>query len=540
MKLLALVEGGAIWSLCLIAALAERGEAVASSWGPAVGLATVLAAGWILALHYADGYEMRAVPRYGAFLRRLPRAVGLAVVPLTVAGAAVPGAGLPAVASLVAAIGVVPALRAAFYALIRTRLCQQKVLIIGTGPLAARVVEELEAQAPWCTILGLVEDPGLVGGPLDGYPLFGPLARLDAIIREVCPDRVIVALSERRRRLPMSDLLEARERGLRIEDGERVYERLAGKVSFEWLTPSHLIFSADFRVSPMTLAVGRVIGASIAAVALLVLAPVLAVIALAIVLDSPGPVFFVQDRVGLGGRRFRLVKFRSMHPVGRPRSEWARDNADRITRVGYWLRKFRLDELPQLLNVLRGEMALVGPRPHPASNFSLFVTVLRNTPECGEQIPYYSLRSKVRPGLTGWAQVRYRYANDLEEELEKMRYDLYYVKHCSPWLDLRILVDTIKTVLVGRGSTADGVTATMSLTERPRRPSRRAPQDGAVGRAEEHHQAWPGDAGPIRNGDRAFPDARGPRRVRPVMPAGADGQPTQPDRAIDPRRLRAS
>src|SRR5207244_708155 len=142
-------------------------------------------------------------------------------------------------------------------------------------------------------------------------------------------------------------------------------------------------------------------------------------------LDSRGPGFFVQDRVGLGGKRFRMIKFRTMHPVTGTASEWVRDNGHRITRVGRWLRKFRLDELPQLVNILRGDMNLVGPRPHPVSNLALFVVMLRNAPECGERIPYYSLRSTVRPGLTGWAQVRYRYANDLEEEIEKMRYDLF-------------------------------------------------------------------------------------------------------------------
>jgi lipopolysaccharide/colanic/teichoic acid biosynthesis glycosyltransferase len=181
-------------------------------------------------------------------------------------------------------------------------------------------------------------------------------------------------------------------------------------------------------------------------------APILGVVALLVRLDSPGPAFFVQERVGQRGRVFRLIKFRTMRPAGGPRSEWARDNSDRITRVGHWLRKFRLDELPQLINVLRGDMNLVGPRPHPVSNFSLFVTVLRNCPELCEHIPYYSLRLAVRPGVTGWAQVRYRYANDLEEEVEKTCYDLYYIKHVSLWLDLRILLDTVKTVLAGHGA----------------------------------------------------------------------------------------
>jgi len=154
-----------------------------------------------------------------------------------------------------------------------------------------------------------------------------------------------------------------------------------------------------------------------------------------------------------------------MHPAPGKTSEWVRDNGERITRVGRWLRKFRLDELPQFVNILRGDMNLVGPRPHPASNFELLVLVSRNAPEHGEAIPYYSLRSLVRPGVTGWAQVRYRYANDLEEEIEKMRYDLYYIKHQSLWLDLRILFDTAKIVLAGSRSGSDEADHTISTSK---------------------------------------------------------------------------
>ena len=263
-----------------------------------------------------------------------------------------------------------------------------------------------------------------------------------------------MALAERRRRLPIPPLLEARLRGVMIEDGAAFYERLTGKIAIEALTPSSLIFSQDFRMPRLALWLGRALSLGVALVGLVVLAPVIGAIAIAIRLDSPGPVLFVQERVGRAGRRFLLLKFRTMFVTDAAHSEWARDNADRITRVGLWLRRFRLDELPQFVNVLRGDMDLVGPRPHPFSNFSLFVTVLRNSPECGEQIPYYSIRSMARPGITGWAQVRYRYANNLEEEIEKMRYDLYYVKHRSLWLDLRILADTVKTVLGGRESLA--------------------------------------------------------------------------------------
>src|SRR5438034_5131461 len=189
-------------------------------------------------------------------------------------------------------------------------------------------------------------------------------------------------------------------------------------------------------------------------VGIVALAPLLGLIALLIKLDSCGPVFFVQDRVGMSAKRFRLLKFRTMHLVDVPRSEWVCDNTERITRVGKWLRKFRLDELPQFVNVIRGDMNVVGPRPHPVSNFDLFT----------EKIPYYSLRSVVRPGITGWAQVRFGYANNLDEETEKMRYDLYYIKHLSVWFDVRILLDTVKIVLFGPWlSSADGDGARASM-----------------------------------------------------------------------------
>ena len=164
--------------------------------------------------------------------------------------------------------------------------------------------------------------------------------------------------------------------------------------------------------------------------------------ALAIKLDSPGPVLFVQDRAGKNGQAFRLLKFRTMHPSDSHPSEWVQDNFDRITRLGQFLRRFRIDELPQLVNVLRGEMNLVGPRPHPMTNQQVFM----------ERIAYYGLRSTVRPGVTGWAQIRYGYANNIDEETEKMRYDLYYIKNRSLWLDTSILIQTIGIMLLGLGS----------------------------------------------------------------------------------------
>jgi exopolysaccharide biosynthesis polyprenyl glycosylphosphotransferase len=272
------------------------------------------------------------------------------------------------------------------------------------------------------------------------YPSLGPLEHLAKVVKEIEPDRLVIA----RRGVPVADLLRWRAAGMAIEHGADFYERLTGRLALEWLSPSTLIFDRGMRASPLGNAVRRAVSLVVAGIGIVVFAPALALIALAVKLDSPGPVFFVQRRHGARARVFSLIKFRTMRPAASDGSEWVRDNEQRITRLGKWLRRFRLDELPQFVNILRGDMNLIGPRPHPASNVPLFE----------EKIPFYALRSAVRPGVTGWAQVKYGYANNLEEEIEKMRYDLYYIKHASVWLDLRIVIDTIKIVLLGRGAMA--------------------------------------------------------------------------------------
>jgi lipopolysaccharide/colanic/teichoic acid biosynthesis glycosyltransferase len=309
----------------------------------------------------------------------------------------------------------------------------ERLLILGTNPLARRVIEEIGGRRgrPWA-IVAVVEDA----------------AKLDLAIEATRPDRIIVALGEGPK-LPFGLLLETRARGIVVERAVETYERLTGKLALEALPPSRVLFSRDFEPSRLQLALTRQLSLVLASLGLIVCLPLLAVLAVAIKLDSRGPVFFVQERVGRRGRTFRLVKFRTMHPIEQSRSEWERDNWDRITRLGRWLRRYRLDELPQLLNVLRGHMNLVGPRPHPVTNLAALVRAVRGLHE--DAIPYYVLRCAVRPGITGWAQVRYRYANSLEEEMEKARYDLYYVKNLSLWLDVRILVETLKAVFTGRG-----------------------------------------------------------------------------------------
>ena len=314
----------------------------------------------------------------------------------------------------------------------------ERVLILGSGSLARNLIEAIEAGSPRWTIAGVAVDQLREGEP-PAFPLTGSLDHLGDMVRSVHPDRILVALEDRRGRLPVDRLLESKLGGVLIEDGVEVHERLTGKLAIESLRPSALIYSRDFRWRPFERTVARTLSFLTALVGLVVTAPLSGLIAMLIRLDSAGPVFFMQERVGKKGRRFRLIKFRTMHPAGAAHSEWAADNEERITRVGRWLRRLHLDELPQFVNVLRGDMNLVGPRPHPVSNFDLFTA----------NIPYYPLRSTVRPGLTGWAQIRFGYANNLEEETEKMRYDLYYLKHRSLWLDIRILIRTAWILVAG-------------------------------------------------------------------------------------------
>ena len=327
---------------------------------------------------------------------------------------------------------------------------RERILIIGSTPLAAQIARETESHHPSRhVVVGVVDDARLAA---PGSPrILGGIAELPAIVEETRPDRVLVALGERRRRTPVRALLESCvARGIAVEDASEFYERLTGKLAIESLAPTSIVFCRKFGPSRLQQGFARAMSLLVAIAGLLLLLPLFAVIAVAVKLESPGPVLFVHTRIGRHGRPFKLLKFRTMRVAGAQRSEWERDNRDRVTRVGRVLRAFRLDELPQFINIVRGEMNLVGPRPHPAASFEIFTLVARNLNEMtGSAVGYYSLRSMVRPGITGWAQVRYRYANDLEEEIEKLRYDLYYIKYVSAALDVRIVLETIKVMIKG-------------------------------------------------------------------------------------------
>jgi sugar transferase (PEP-CTERM system associated) len=268
--------------------------------------------------------------------------------------------------------------------------------------------------------------------------------QLLAVVQRERIDKIIVALPERRGKLPVEALLACRMQGVEVEDGTSFYEHLSGKVMLENIRPSWLIFAAGFSGSPLQRLFKRLLDLVLSVLVTALSLPLLPWIALAIKLESRGPVLFSQERVGENGRHFVLYKFRSMQTDAEAATGpvFAGANDPRVTRVGKILRATRLDELPQLINVLRGEMSFVGPRPERP----FFVQ------QYAKDIPYYTQRLSVEPGLTGWAQVNYPYGATREDAVEKLRLDLYYIKNMSLLLDLLILLKTVKIALLGRGS----------------------------------------------------------------------------------------
>ncbi|PYV65976.1 MAG: hypothetical protein DMG95_00265 [Acidobacteria bacterium] len=264
------------------------------------------------------------------------------------------------------------------------------------------------------------------------------------LIREQGVHRVIVAMSDRRGTLPVMEMLQLRLSGIKIEEATSWLEKISGRIELDNLYPSWLIFAEGFRFSAGFLLLRRILAVIAAGVLLLIVLPILPFVILAIKLDSRGPVLYRQKRVGLAGKVFHCYKFRTMRQDAEADTgaTWALDDDPRITKVGKFLRTTRLDELPQLWCVLKGDMSFVGPRPERPE----FVEML------AKEIPFYTVRNAVRPGITGWAQVRYKYGNTIADAKEKLQYDLYYIKNMSPGLDMMIMFQTIKIVLIGRGA----------------------------------------------------------------------------------------
>jgi sugar transferase (PEP-CTERM system associated) len=348
------------------------------------------------------------------------------------------GSNVPLVGTSILAIALV-IWRSVYESIISLSVFRERVYVLGSGERARAVVETLRAR----------RDAGMevVDGESKGA-FNGDLERFAADLRVFCEpkphiDRVIVAMEDRRGSMPVRELLDLRLRGVVIEDTSELMERLLGKLPLDGLNPSTLIFTHGFNVKASHQIVRRLISIIVSFIGLVLCLPFIPFIVLAIRLSSPGPIFFRQTRVGLHGQPFSLLKFRTMLQDAEANGAvWATKNDSRVTPLGRFMRKTRLDEIPQLWNVLRGEMGFVGPRPE-RPEFVQWLT---------REIPFYELRHIVRPGLTGWAQVRYQYGASLEETKRKLEYDLYYIKHVSLGLYLLIIFETIKTTVLGRGA----------------------------------------------------------------------------------------
>jgi sugar transferase (PEP-CTERM system associated) len=405
-----------------------------------------------LAFYLFDLYDLPATRSYRRVLFNLARALGAATILLSILFYAVPmlemGRGVFLV-TLALAFAAISAWRlvVAWSAGHPNIGIRERVMILGSGRQAVEIARAtLEMRNVGFHIVGFVDNkPEIVGKSLINPSVLGLTSDIVRLVDEHQVDRIVVAVEDRRGAFPTEELLDLSLSGrIAVEESACYYERLTGKIATEMLRPSWLIFSRNTRFSTVAYHTRRIVNLTLAAIGLALSFPVMLVVALAVKLESPGPIFYTQERVGKNGRRFKMIKFRSMSAGAEKDSGpvWATSSDPRATRVGRVIRKLRLDELPQFVNVLRGDMNFVGPRPERP----VFVEQLNKI------IPYYSQRHLIKPGLTGWAQIKYPYGATVEDAIEKLRYDLYYIKNQSFFLDAAIIFETVKTVLFGRGA----------------------------------------------------------------------------------------
>jgi len=405
-----------------------------------------------VSLHYVDLYDLRTITGTRDLAVRLLRALGAASLILGITYWLFPllvvEQGMFVLFAAIALL-LVMAWRSAFEWVTSHLAPRERLLLVGTSPAAVTLARELfeRRQELGVDIVGFVDpDPARVGAPVINPGVVGTIDDIPALTASMRVDRVVVSLSDERGKLPMGQLLDVRLRtGVAFDHLASVYEEYTGKIALENLRPSWLIFSAGFRKTRMLLVAKRTFDIVAAVCGLVLASPLMLLVAVIVKLESPrDPILYHQERVGLNGKVFTIHKFRTMRADAEAGTGpiWSRANDTRVTSVGRFMRKTRLDEIPQLWNVLSGEMSLIGPRPERPS----FVEQLT------QQIPFYGQRHVVKPGLTGWAQVRYSYGASVEDAIEKMQYDLFYVKNLSMRFDLVIAFETVKTVLLRRGA----------------------------------------------------------------------------------------
>ena len=326
-------------------------------------------------------------------------------------------------------------------------ILKKNIIILGSSPLAEEILDKVNSKRDYgYTVSMIIPEHTKHGETIKRkYPdikIHHDLSDLNEITKQLKIKKIIIALEEKRKNFPIRELLDCRVAGIDIIDGNSFYETLCGKILVENINPGWLIFSDGFHKSVIKRTLKRLSDIVLSSIMIFLLSPLIGIISLIIKLDSKGPVLFKQDRVGERKKVFQIIKFRSMIDEAEKISGpvWAEENDSRVTRVGKYLRKFRLDEIPQLWNVFKGEMSFAGPRPER----ECFVNELEKA------IPYYSERFTVKPGVTGWAQISYGYGASIEDAVEKLNYDIFYIKNMTLFMDLMITIRTVKTVLFGK------------------------------------------------------------------------------------------
>ena len=447
-----IIEGGIIIFSVVASFLLLHGRVGTPvvSMGDVVARALVITFFCQACMYLLDLYNFRLSQTWGEVLFALAIAIGFVCIGIGLLSYAIPKFGVAGkmyyLSILIASVFLL-LWRIMFEIYITRYASGENILIVGTGEVARQVGEEVKkSKRLGFHLVGFINALPSQNGLSTGQvgEILGDPTQMDRIIERHDVDKIVVAITERRGEYPVKEMLALRVGGYQVVEWPGFFEKLSGRIPIDNLAPSFFIFNEGFRKSRILLSIRRILSAIVAAAFLVLLFPLFLVVAVFIKLDSSGPVLYSQIRVGKQNKPIRIYKFRSMRNDAEKNGDavWAVENDPRVTRVGRFLRKTRIDELPQLFNVMIGELEFVGPRPERPE----FVEKLH------AMIPYYSLRHTVTPGLTGWAQVMFHYGSTIDEAKEKLQYDLFYIKNMSVKLDLLILFHTFKIVLLGRGA----------------------------------------------------------------------------------------
>jgi sugar transferase (PEP-CTERM system associated) len=402
----------------------------------------------VIGLHFNDLYSRIRIQSRIVLLQQLCLVIGVSFLAQGLCAYVSPGLRVPIRVMVVGNFITLVAIfgwRIFFSEFALQMLGGERILLVGASPLLVDIAQHIaEHPETGLVVAGYVDESHEPGTQLPGGKVLGVISSLNEIVAATKPSRIVVGMFERRNRMPMADLLELRFAGYIIEEAANMYERVCGRVRLTEIRPSQLIYSGELGPRATSVLYQNLLNFTVAGIGLVVASPIMLLTALAVKLTSPGPILYRQVRVGLNGSLFTVYKFRSMRTDAEARTGavWASKDDPRVTPLGKIIRKIRFDELPQIVNVLKGEMSIVGPRPERPE----FVKTLT------EKIPYYRQRHCIRPGITGWAQINFKYGDTLEDTATKLEYDLYYIKNMASGLDVYIIFHTVKAMLLSRGA----------------------------------------------------------------------------------------